>query len=223
MQQRSAVGNQTMAFTDRWYVPQTLGYQGSAYSSLLYSDCTVYLSSVFYCKALRALKGCRTGRADEREMSPELRCGLGRTCPLSSPAWWDGWRNCCWPAIRWDGWFIEMSREWRKFTWRKEERNREKEYVNKCPISRLNFHVHIYLSSCQCQRCYCMWMIYLQSQLIAGVSAIHLGAGQAEPPLVAGCAFGQSVADRAKDVLVHRDWFSTWRERRTKRESILRR
>lgn len=36
---------------------------------------------------------------------------------------------------------------------------------------------------------------HLQSQLIAGVSAVHLGAGQTEAPLEAGRAPGQSVAD----------------------------
>lgn len=59
------------------------------------------------------------------KMSPELRWGLGRVCPLSSPAWWDGWRNCCWEARRWDGWY-RLSREWRKFTWRKEKQRRRK-------------------------------------------------------------------------------------------------
>lgn len=47
--------------------------------------------------------------------SPELRCGLGRVCPLSSPAWWDEWRNCCWETSTWDGWY-RLSRECRKFT-----------------------------------------------------------------------------------------------------------
>lgn len=54
-------------------------------------------------------------RGEGEGESPELRCGLGRVCPLSSPAWWDGWRNCCWEASRWDGWYM-LSREWRKFT-----------------------------------------------------------------------------------------------------------
>lgn len=53
---------------------------------------------------------------------------------------------------------------------------------------------------------------HLQSQLVAGVSAIHLGAGQAEPPLEARGPFGQTVAHRAKDVFVHRDGFSAWRK-----------
>lgn len=56
-----------------------------------------------------------------RKSWPESRCGLGRVCPLSSPAWWEGWRNCCWEASRWDGWY-RLSREWRKFTCRKEEK-----------------------------------------------------------------------------------------------------
>lgn len=58
---------------------------------------------------------------------------------------------------------------------------------------------------------------HLQSQLIACVSAIHLGAGQAEPPFKAGWAFGQSVADWTEDVLIHRDGFCTWRECRKKK------
>lgn len=76
--------------------------------------------------------------------------------------------------------------------------------------SRLNLQDHI--SLCQYHRCYVSDVsFYLQSQLIAGVSAIHLRAGQAEPPLKASWAFSQPVADWAEDVLVHRDGFSTWR------------
>lgn len=63
-----------------------------------------------------------------------------------------------------------------------------------------------------------MVALYLQGQLVAGVSAVHLRTGQAEPPLEAGRAFGQSVADRAQDVLVHRDGFSTWKDGKSKKK-----
>ena len=171
-------------------------------------------------------------------MSPELRCGLGRVCPLNSPAWWDGWRNCCWEASRWDGWY-RLSREWRKFTWGGKEENyvcsscantyfltlsTAAAYTTYTTYTKTLYITqeekkHLKSICCLIQMCHVSYVCpHLQSQLIAGVSSIHLGAGQAEPPLEAGRAFGQSVADRAKDVLVHRDGFGTWEKRRTKRE-----
>ena len=50
-------------------------------------------------------------------------------CPLSSPEWRDGWRNCCWAARRWDGWY-RLSRECRKFTCGT-ERDRDRERGSK--------------------------------------------------------------------------------------------
>lgn len=111
------------------------GWESKCYSSLLciivfYVFLVCFIVMHFVTSVLgRCCNNSRAGKADERKMSPELRCGLGRVCPLSSPAWWDGWRNCCWEASRWDGWY-RLSREWRKFTCRKEERNREEEKNN---------------------------------------------------------------------------------------------
>lgn len=153
-------------------------------------------------------------RGEGEGESPELRCGLGRVCPLSSPAWWDGWRNCCWEASRWDGWYM-LSREWRKFT---------------CTAGNVNSRLLLFLLDGQLviplsqELGRIRWVSFtkssstssqverrvvngshLQSQLVAGVSAVHLRAGQAEPPLEAGRTFSQPVADRAQDVLIHRD------------------
>lgn len=52
-------------------------------------------------------------------------------------------------------------------------------------------------------------MSYLQCELVAGVSAIHLGAGQTEPPLKAGRTFSQPVTDGPKDILIHGDGLSS--------------
>jgi len=56
---------------------------------------------------------------------------------------------------------------------------------------------------------------HLQRQLVAGVTAVHLRAGQAEPPLEAGRALGQPVADGAQDVLIHGYGLSAYREGKT--------
>ena len=207
----------------------------------------VILCLLFYVDKIKPWKGAKLCKIrnnhkknSDRERSPELRCGLGRVCPLNSPAWWDGWRNCCWEASRWDGWY-RLSKEWRKFTYREKKKSEEILPPLANPMSLVTFTQLLYTVKLNYKGStfylFCkhvpkveanMWRIFvrcyaldasldLQSQLIAGVSAVHLRAGQAEPPLEASRAFSQTVANWTKDVLVHRDGFSTWRWRKTKK------